>query len=228
MIGNSFKSEPNSFNYNKTIAQQSYDFNNTEWFRNTTRYSLTEPNAYYDFLKQPNKEKPQLIDINLVSHGTIDKVGILTGGNNYKVNDSIHFEKVGEKQQAKAKVSRVGGKVVTNISVASSTISDLEIVPFDSNGGYIAFSTSPHNFNNLNLVSLSGFNTSVNYLEGNFNIGVRTESILLAGAAGTSGATGLVTYFGVSGSLSNDLLSIRENDILGIGTETIKVLKVDK
>ena len=64
LIGNSFKSEPNSFNYNKTINQQSYDFNNTEWFRNTTPYSLTEPNAYYDFLKQPNKEKTQLIDIN--------------------------------------------------------------------------------------------------------------------------------------------------------------------
>ena len=228
LIGNSFKSEPNSFNYDKTIDQQSYDFNNNEWFRNTTPYSLTEPNTYYDFLQQPNKEKTQLIDINLVSHGTIDKVGILTGGNNYKVNDDIHFEKVGEKQQAKAKVSKVGGKVVTNISVASSTISDLEVVPFDSNGSYIAISTSPHNFTNLNLVSLSGFNTSVNYLEGNFNIGVRTESILLAGAAGTTGVTGLVTYFGVSGSLSNDLLSIRENDILGIGTETIKVLKVDK
>ena len=50
----------------------------------------------------------------------------------------------------------------------------------------------------------------------------------LAGAATTIGATGIVTYFGISGSLSNDLLSIRENDILGIGTETIKVLQVDR
>ena len=228
LIGNSFKSQPNSFNYDNSIDQQSYDFNNTTWFRNTTPYSLTEQNAYYDFLQQPNKEKTQLIDINLVSHGSIDKVGILTGGNNYKVNDDIHFQKINEKQQAKAKVSKVGGKVVNTISVASSTISDLEISPFDSNGGYIAFSTSPHNFTNLNLVSLSGFNTSTDYLQGSFNIGVKTESVLLAGAAATIGATGIVTYFGISGSLSNDLLSIRENDILGIGTETIKVLQVDR
>ena len=54
-------------------------------------------------------------------------------------------------QRAKGSVSKVGGKVVTNISVASSTVSDLEISPYDTNGQYIAFSTSPHNFTNLNL-----------------------------------------------------------------------------
>ena len=70
------------------------------------------------------------------------------------------------------------------------------------NGQYIAFSTSPHNFTNLNLVSLSGFTTSIDHLQGSFNIGVKTESVLLAGAATTIGVTGIVTYFGISGSLS--------------------------
>ena len=228
LIGNSFHSQPNTFNYDNSINQKSYDLNTTSYFRNTTPYSLTDEYASYDFLYQPNKEREQLIDINLVSHGSIEKVGILTGGNNYKVNDTVNFEQIGEIQRAKGKVSKVSGKVITNISVASSTISDIEIAPFDVNGQYIAFSTSPHNFTNLNLVSLSGFNTSTNNLQGSFNIGVKTESVLLAGAATTIGATGIVTYFGISGSLSNDLLSIRENDILGIGTETIKVLQVDR
>jgi hypothetical protein len=229
LIGNSFKSKPNSFNYDATIDQKSYDFNKTEYFRNTTPYSLTQEYASYDFLDQPNKQREQLIDINLVSSGSIDKVGILTGGNNYKVNDTINFGQLGDSsQRAKGSVSKVGGKVVTNISVASSTVSDLEISPYDVDGQYIAFSTSPHNFTNLNLVSLSGFNTSTDHLQGSFNIGVKTESVLLAGAATTIGVTGIVTYFGISGSLSNDLLSIRENDILGIGTETIKVLQVDR
>ena len=228
LIGDSFKSKPNPFNYNATIDQQSYDLNNTSYFRNTTPYSLTEPYAYYDFLYQPNKEKEQLINISHTSLGSIDNVGILTGGNNYQVNDTINFEQKDEYQRAKGNVSQVKGKVVTNISVATSSIADLEIVPFDLNGKYIAFSTSPHNFTNFDKVSLSGFNTSIDYLKGSFNIGVKTESVLLAGAATTIGVTGIVTYFGISGSLSNDLLSIRENDILGIGTETIKVLKVDK
>jgi len=229
LIGNTFKSKPNSFNYDRTINQKSYNLNATEYFRNTTPYSLTEEDASYEFLYQPNKEREQLININLVSTGSIDSVGILTGGNNYQVNDIINFGQLNDSpQRAKGIVSRVGGKVVNNISVASSTVSDLEISPYDVNGQYIAFSTSPHNFTNLNLVSLSGFNTSTDHLQGSFNIGVKTESVLLAGAASTIGVTGIVTYFGISGSLSNDLLSIRENDILGIGTETIKVLQVDK
>ena len=229
LIGNSFKSKPNSFNYDATIDQKSYDLNKTEYFRNTTPYSLTQEYASYDFLDQPNKQREQLIDINVVSSGSIDTVGILTGGNNYKVNDTVNFGQLGDSsQRAKGSVSKVGGKVVTNISVASSTVSDLEIAPYDIDGQYIAFSTSPHNFTNLNLVSLSGFNTSTDHLQGSFNIGVKTESVLLAGAATTIGVTGIVTYFGISGSLSNDLLSIRENDILGIGTETIKVLQVDR
>ena len=148
----------NSFNYDIKIDQKSYDLNKTEYFRNTTPYSLTQEYASYDFLDQPNKQREQLIDINLVSSGSIDKVGILTGGNNYKVNDTINFGQLGDSfQRAKGSVSKVGGKVVTNISVASSTISDLEIAPYDVDGQYIAFSTSPHNFTNLNLVSLIWF-----------------------------------------------------------------------
>ena len=45
---------------------------------------------------------------------------------------------------------------------------------------------------------------------------------------GTAGATGVVTYFSVGGaSLSDGLLNIRENDVLGIGSERVKVLNVD-
>ena len=34
---------------------KSYDLNDTDCFRNTTPYSLTEEDAFYDFLYQPNK-----------------------------------------------------------------------------------------------------------------------------------------------------------------------------
>ena len=109
LIGNSFKSKINSFNYNKTINQSTYDINTSQWLRNTNPYSLTEEDVYYDFLYQHNKEKEQLIDITVTSTGSIDSVGIVTGGNNYQVNDSIIFEELGEIQKAKAKISQVKG-----------------------------------------------------------------------------------------------------------------------
>ena len=227
-IGSSFKSKPNEFNYDISVNQKTYDFNTSACFRNTTPYSLNEENAYYDFLFQPNKKREQLINITSVSRGSIDSVGILTGGNNYQVGAGISFDSDSEFQKAKSNVSSVGGKIVTNISVASSTISNLEISPFNLNGEYIAISSSPHNFSNLNLVSLSGFNTSIDYINSSFNIGVRTESVALSKDVANTNTTGLVTYFGISGSVKTDLLAVRENDILGIGTEKVQVLNIDK
>ena len=44
---------------------------------------------------------------------------------------------------------------------------------------------------------------------------------------GTAAATGIVTYINVYGKLSDTVYTIRENDVLGIGTEQFKVLNVD-
>ena len=227
LIGNTFKSKPNQFNYDIKSNQLDYSLDKSEWFRNTTPYSLTKNNAYYDFLLQPNKDREYNVNISNVSKGSIEKVGILTGGNSYQVNDSLIFQPLLGAQDAKAKVSEIEGVEVTNISVASSTVSGVEVSPFDASGKYIAISTSPHGFVNTNLVSLSGFNTSINSLQGGFNIGVRTEQVSLTPGVSNSVVTGLVTYFGVAGSLTQNALSIRENDILGIGTEKVKVLNVD-
>ena len=228
LVGNSFKSKPNLFNYDSKSNQISYDLNSSSWFRNTTPYSLTENGSYYDFLFQPNKIKSQTININESSRGSIDSVGIVTGGLGYRVGDTILFDDQQYTQKTKAKVTRILGKSVTNISVAATTISQLEIVPFDSSGSYIAFATTPHGLLNNDLVSLSGFNTSINHLQSNFNIGINTERMILNTGVGTVGVTGIVTYFNVSGNLKSDnLLSIRENDIISIGSEKVKVLQVD-
>ena len=228
LIGNTFKSKPNPFNYDLKSNQLDYNLDKSEWFRNTTPYSLTQNNASYEFLLQPNKDREYNVNISNVSKGNIEKVGILTGGNSYQINDSLIFQPLLGAQSAKAKVSEIEGVEVTNISVASSTVSGVEVSPFDASGKYVAISTSPHGFVNKNLVSLAGFNTSINSLQGGFNIGVKTEQLSLTPGVSNSVVTGLVTYFGVAGSLNQDALSIRENDILGIGTEKVKVLEVDQ
>jgi len=228
LIGNTFKSKPNEFNFNPDSNQITYDLNKDEWFRNTTPYNLTENAAYYEYLFQPNKLKSQKVNINEVSTGSIKSVGILTGGFDYKINDQIIFNpEENNIQKAKAKVSRILGKPVTNISVASTTISQLELIPSDSNGTYVAFSTYPHNLSNNDLISLSGFNTSINYLNNNFNIGVKTESFILKSGVGTDGITGVVTYFSISGLFENNIFSLRENDVLTADQEIVKVINVD-
>jgi len=227
LIGNTFKSKPNEFNFSSISNQVSYDFNNSEWFRNTSPYKLSENNAYYEYLLQPNKIREQKINITNVSKGNITFVGVLTGGSNYKVNDILVFAEQPNTQKVKARVSDISGKPVNNISIASTSISDLEIIPYDSNGTYIAFSNSPHNLSNNNLVNISGFNTSVNYLNNNYNIGIKTEFFVLKTGVGTCGITGIVTYFTISGLSNNNIFSIRENDLFSIGNEIVKILNVD-
>ena len=170
-----------------------------------------------------------MIDITSTSVGTIDSVGIITAGSGYQVGDRVIFETLPGATSAKAKVSEVSGKVVTNISVASSTVSGIEVTPIDSSGRFVAFSNSPHGFANTDLVTLSGFNTSTNLSNNSFNIGVSSNFYNLGIDVGTTNATGIVTYFSISGGIiDNGKLSTRENDILKIGSEKVRVLNVDK
>ena len=92
LIGNSYKSKPNTFNFDYKSNQNDYDLNSSDYFRNTTPYQLNVGNVYYDFLYQPNQIKPQSVNINTASKGTIDGVGIITGDKGYQVNDKIVFD----------------------------------------------------------------------------------------------------------------------------------------
>ena len=228
LIGNTFKSKPNDFNFKNDSHQGDYDIVENRWLRNTTPYGLTLDNVSYEYVTEPYKIYDEVIDITSTSTGTIDSVGIITGGSGYQVNDRVVFETLTGSTPAKAKVSEVTGKVVSNVSVATSSITELEITPIDSSGRFVAVSPSPHNFTNTNLVTISGINTSVNSIDGSFNIGVSTAFFNLATGVGDTSATGIVTYFSISsGIIDRGDLSIRDNDILEIGSEKVKVLNVD-
>ena len=227
-IGDKFKSKPNEFNFKNDSYQEKYDIVNDMWLRNTTPYGLVQDNVSYEYVTQPYKVFDEVIDITSASVGTIDNVGIITGGNGYQVGDRVVFESLPGATDAKAKVSKVSGKIITDVSVETLTSSELEILPIDSSGRYVAFSTSPHNLVNTNLVSLSGFNTSTNLTNKSYRIGVSTDFYNLATGVSTSGVTGIVTYFSISGGLiDRGVLSIRENDIFTLGSEKVRVLNVD-
>ena len=231
LIGNTFKSAVNEFNFKKASNQNDTDLNQTNWKRNINPFNLIDDDITYDYLPIPN-DLNQTVDVKATSPGSVDSLGISTGGTNYKVNDKVVFDNTGTRGYgASARVSRILGKSVTNVSVATSTIDGVEIYPSSNKGDYIIFSDNPHNFVNGDVIKLSGLSTTSSKIEGIYPVGISSNILKLAGVGTTSsgigsiGETGIATYFNVQGNLN--FPNVRENDILEIGTERVKVLNVD-
>ena len=229
IIGHNYQSVPNQFNFDKSSNQDDFNFEESDLRRNTDPLNLIdEDEQLYSYLFIPNKLN-QTAKISAVSPGTIDSIGILTGGTNYKVGETLVFNNDGtEGSGAHAKISRVKGRPISNISVASSSISNVEIYP-KSSGVYEVICDNPHEFLNLDLVSITGLSTNASGIEGSYSVGISSNVLRLAGvgttavAIGTESVTGLVTHFSVTG----DITATKVNDVLGIGTEKVQVLNVD-
>ena len=231
LVGKNFKSIPNRFNFDYKSNQDDIDLNETNWLRNTESYNLIDGTVVYEYLTLPNNLN-QSLDIKAVSPGYVENIGIITGGINYRVNDSIVFDDTETQGSgASAKVSRIFGKSVNSVSVATSTIANVEIYPSDNKGNYTVVCDNPHNFKTNDFVTISGLSTTSSKIGGTYRVGVSTNTLAVAGVGtissgiGTIGSTGIVTYFKVTGNLG--LIEIKENDILGIGTERVKVLNVE-
>ncbi len=228
IIGENYYSIPDEFNFNPSSNQDEFDFKTSDLRRNTNPLNLIEETQEYPYLFIPNKFN-QTAKINAASPGTIDSIGILTGGNNYKVNETLVFNNSRTSgDSAYARIQKIKGKPVSNISVATSSIGGVEIYP-KSSGTYEVVCDNPHEFQNLDVIRITGLSTNASGIEGTYTVGISSNVLRLAGvgttavAIGTEGVTGLVTYFSVTG----DILNTKVNDVLGIGTEKVKVLNVD-
>jgi hypothetical protein len=225
LIGDNFNSRPNEFNFKKASNQNDIDLNQTSFSRNTNPYNLIENDASYAYLDIPNLLN-QTADIKYATPGSIEKIDIVSGGSGYKIGDELIFDNDGtDGYNASAEVGIIFGKSINSISVATTSIFNVEFYPSASQGNFLIFSENPHNFANTNLINVSGLNTTSSLLEGSYRIGVTTNTIALTAGIGSTATTGIVTYFSVAGNLNYP--NIRENDILGIGTEKVKVLNVD-
>ena len=227
VVGNSFFAKRNEFNYRTTSNQIDYDIESDKWFRNTFTYNTNEKYSGYEFLFNSNKIKEQTINITGTSLGSLSSVGVFTGGSDYQVNDRLTFESEedGIETAARAKVSHVHGKKINTITAVTTEVSNVEFAK-SNNNQFIGFATQPHNLKDKDIVSIDNLSTYYKSFSGNYQVGIRTDNFLVSLGIGTTGATGLTTYFYVSGSL--DYPTIRPNDILGIGTEKVKVLNVEK
>jgi hypothetical protein len=225
LIGNKFKSKPNEFNYKKISNQNDTNLNETNWSRNITPYNLTEDDNLYSYVELPNN-LDQTIDTKFASPGFVERIDIVFGGSQYSIGDSLIFDNEGTSgYNASAEVERISGKSVNTISVASTSIFNVEFYPSSNQREFLMFAENPHGLQNIELITVAGFNTSSSLLEGSFIAGISTNTIALTSGIGSTSVTGIVTYFSVAGSLKYP--NIRENDVLEIGTERVKVLNVD-
>ena len=228
LIGDSFYSKPNITNFKVTSNQIDYNFVNGEWFRNTLAYHTNDDRSGYEYVFNSNKVRKQSLDITKVSKGVIDSVGIITGGVDYKISDRIIFgNKEDGGSDAIGRVARIDGVDVNYINFDETTVEDIEFTTILSINEFIGFATQPVSFTNDDIVTISGLSTTFNGYSGELDtrLGIKTDSFLLTLGIGTTAKTGLTTYFYISGDLNYP--SIRENDILGIGTENVKVLNID-
>ena len=231
LIGDNYYSTPNDFNYFAASNQDDYLLEGSNWCRNTRPYNLIEGDEQYEYMSLPNKLS-QTVDITGTKPGLIESIGIETGGKNYQINDSISFINEGSSGNgAAAAVSRLHGKNVTSVSAATSTITGIEIYPSNQRGIYEIINDEPINWINTDIITISGLSTTSSGIEGTYAAGISSSSLRLSGvgttavAIGTDGTTGIVTHIDVYGDLSKKI--IRSNDILGIGTEQVKVLNVE-
>ena len=229
LVGENFKSTPNKFNFSSYSNQDQYELDG--WSRNTVFYNLIEGNLNYEYVYIPNKLS-QTLTIKAGKPGIIDNIGITTGGDLYQVGDSVVFDNTGtDGNRASAKVSWVEGKSLSNISVATSTVSGVEVYASDQKGEYILWSTTPHQFQTNDLVKVSGLSTTSSKIGGEYKVGIATDLFKLSGVGtaptgiGSDGVTGIVTYFDINGQL--DYPHIKVNDILTINSEKIQVLNIE-
>ena len=232
LIGDNYRSIPNDFNFKYDSNQDSYDLQNSGWQRNTQPYNLIEGDTEYDYVYIPNKLS-QTIDIKSVTPGSVEKIGIETGGILYQVGDTAVFDNTDTSGTgASAKVSVIGGKTVDSISFATSSITGVEVYPGTAQGEYLLVADNPHNLTNKDIITVSGLSTTSSQIEGSYISGITTSRFVVTGVGtdstgiGTDGVTGLVTHINVLGNLTYP--NIDSNDILGIGTERVKVLNVEK
>jgi hypothetical protein len=226
IIGDKFKNKVDDFNIlNK--KQNDFDINEERLIRTTHPYKINLKNSEYEFFEVPFKKLNHNSTVRATKSGKVESIEVNYGGDNYKVGNIINFDNLENNGSgASAEVSYISGRNVVSLSTTSITTNDIKLHLINSNGTIEAISTIPHNFFDNDYIFVSGISTSdplYFQLEGLHKISVNSKQFNLTTGIGTTGVTGIVTFISVNGNIS----SLNSDDILGIGTEKVRVLNID-
>ena len=224
LIGDKYNSRPNKFNFSRVSNQTEFDINKSNAIRNSYSLAMNKDFSGYDYLTESYKFVKQDSNIDFVTKGGVNSVGITSGGINYKVNDRVIFDQnVPNSFSAQAKVSKLKGSI-SGISVSKESISGIKFYR-DFGRTFVGIASTSLNLQNGVTVNIGGLSTTRSELVGSYEIGISSTKLILSQGIGTAGSTGIVTFFNVDGNIG----VIRPNDRfkVGLSTEIVKVLEVD-
>jgi hypothetical protein len=232
VVGDTYKSKPEIFNYLNSSNQDDINFESENYIRNTYPYKLKQSKAEYEGFIEPYNLIDQVGIIDSTTIGSVTKVGIVSAGYGYKVGDSIVFNNENtDGRGAAAEINEIFESRITSLQSSILTIDNITLNVLTPSGLIEGISTVPHGLKNFDIVNISGISTdSLSKVSGFHKINVADNKFTLSASIGTTAVTGIVTYLNFTNTVNDEL--IRQNDILkitksGIGTEKFLVLSVD-
>ena len=95
VIGDSFKSQPDDYNFKPTSTTDDVNLNEGGYLRNTYPYKLNFKDGTYEYVQRPDRSIDNFASVSFASPGKIDSVVVESGGYDYKIGDRIQFSNVG-------------------------------------------------------------------------------------------------------------------------------------
>lgn len=222
VIGSSYNSIPIDFNFNSDSNQDDFNLSDLFLIRNTYPYNSKSKFSEYKFIGNSNKNyKVKNSKIRSVFDSGVDRIQTISGGENYKVGDSVIFDNSNTNGSgANFRVSEIRGVPIEKIDLTSVSFQDLEFTSYRGNSKIIGFSTFPHNLLDNDLIILDSLQEPI--IKGKFKASIPKNTLILTtDCPATSG----VGYLQVDGTLKYP--NIRENDVYTIDNEKVKVLNID-
>ena len=213
------KDATDSFNYSIFNKQDDLTLNSGLYKRNITPLGVKEKFRNYPFLETATDSKV-VLQVDSITKSGITTVKVLESGDNYKVNELINFES----SAASAKIKDVFGKTV--VSVGTTEVTEDNVTFSFKDRKVTGFTTVPHNYNDFDIVEISGISSSVyKNIEGFRTVGVVTTKTTLAVAIGNTVATGINTSIRLQEPTGSRKFT--GNNIIKIGNEEMLITIVD-
>ena len=170
---------------------------------------LNKRTRYSGFL-QPDDFSEGFTKIEDVSAGQVTDLLVVASGDNYSLSDQIFFDNQNTGGSgAYAQISELGGKKVDNIQYNEFVLENVQFSPFKSDGRFVGFGSTSHGYKDGDIVSIQNVNILSTQFGKTYPIGVTTNTLVLSNTIGDATASGIVTYFNVSGNLTFPTLSVQ-------------------
>ena len=220
IVGDSYHSKPDQFNIDDN--SQDTDPVSLNLVRNTLPYNIPE----YEFVSNSNKNTDINSKIIKTRTGSVERVDVILVGKNYKVGDKLTFDnKDTGGFGAIGRVTNITGPSISTFT--SSVVTHPNTTLVVKNNLVTGITTFPHSIPDRAVVEILGISsTTHSALATKAQINVPEVS---SGIGMTMNTFGLTTSVILNEWLP-DVLSdykFRINDIVGIGSEQLKIVNFD-